>query len=45
MGRIVYLVKEIADTVKRDLGLNDHGDVIEKHPHLASQHIKNCKNE
>lgn len=44
-NKTVYLVKEVVDTVKRDLGLNDHRDVIESHPHLVSQRIKDCRNE
>jgi hypothetical protein len=40
----MYLVKEVVDTVKRDLSLDDHRDVIESHPHLVSQYIENCGN-
>ena len=41
---ITYVLKEVVNTVKRDLGLDDHRDVIESHPHLVSQCIKNYKN-
>ena len=43
VDQIVYLAKEIVDTVEGDLGLDDHGDVIESHPHLVSQHVENCR--
>jgi len=39
----VYLAKELVDTVKGDIGLDDHRDVIESHPHLVSQNIENCR--
>ena len=41
---ITYVLKEVANAVKRDLGLDDHRDVIESHPHLVSQRIENYKN-
>jgi len=39
----VYLAKELVNSVKGDLGLDDHRDVIESHPHLVSQHVENCR--
>lgn len=40
---ITDLAEEIVDTIERDFGLDDHRDVIESHPRLVSQHIKNCR--
>lgn len=40
----MYVAEEVVDTVKGDLGLNDHRDVVESHPDLVSQHIENCRN-
>ena len=38
----MYLVKEVVDAIKRDLGLNDHRDLGERRPYLVSQQVKNC---
>ena len=40
----MYLAKKVVYTVERDLGLDDHRDVIESHPHLVPQHIENYRN-
>lgn len=44
-GVYLYLAKEVVDTVKRHLGLDDHRNMIEGHPYLVSQHIENWRNK
>ena len=44
MDRAAYLAEEVIDTFEGDLGLNDYRDVMERHPHLVSQRIEDCKN-
>jgi len=42
---IADLAEEVVDTIERDLGLDDHRDVIKSHPHLVSQHVENYRDE
>lgn len=38
----MYFSEEVVNAVKRNLGLDNHRNVIEGRPHLVSQQVENC---
>ena len=37
-----YIIEEVVDTIKRNVGLNERGDRIEGRANIAAKHIKYC---